>query len=250
MYQTGNARVLPLPPPLSFTLRSPTSLPACRLFVFNLVLMPSSIIVKIITLNVNAESESKQQPSKGGTGGEATQYAGNGKNVRQQRASWLKRGREREGWGEWQWEKTRAAQQENGKYVSSGYKEKWVHGSGRWFKRVVIIKFYTYIHTHSRTHKHLHTRTQLHTHTHTRAEHNNKMCEYMPKRHVLIPLTRTHTYTGRRTNTHTHMHSNCKNFMPGPLKFNFYKHNMLQWQLWWHTNTHTSHECTHTYTDA
>lgn len=66
----------------------PTLLPACRLFVFNLVLMPSSIIVKIITLNVNAESESKQQPSKSGTRrGEATQYAGKGKNVRQQRAS-------------------------------------------------------------------------------------------------------------------------------------------------------------------
>lgn len=51
VYQTGNARVasstLPYTPPLP--------LPACRLFVFNLVLMPSSIIVKIITLNVNAE---------------------------------------------------------------------------------------------------------------------------------------------------------------------------------------------------
>lgn len=156
---------LPFLPPRSFTLRSPTSLPACRLFVFNLVLMPSSIIVKIITLNVNAESESKQQPSKRGTGGEATQYAGNGKNVRQQRASWLKRGRWR--WGKWQWEKTRAAQQENGKYVSSGYKEKWVHGSGRWFKRVVIIKFYTYTHTqpHSQTLAHSYATTHTHSHT-------------------------------------------------------------------------------------
>lgn len=148
-------------PPIPFSLPRPIPLPGCRLFVFNLVLMPSSIIVKIITLNVNAESESKQQPS-----------TRRGNTIRRERekckTATSKQRRERQGKcvgvtvGE---EKTRAAQQENGKYVSSGYKEKWVPGSGRWFKRVVIIKFYTYKHTH--IHKHLHTRTQLHTHTHT-----------------------------------------------------------------------------------
>lgn len=156
---------LSLSPPTLFSLPRPIPLPGCRLFVFNLVLMPSSIIVKIITLNVNAESESKQQPS-----------TRRGNTIRRERekckTATSKQSRERQGKcvgvtvGE---EKTRAAQQENGKYVSSGYKEKWVPGSGRWFKRVVIIKFYTYTHiqTHTHTQTLAHSYATTHTHTHT-----------------------------------------------------------------------------------
>jgi len=61
-----------------------------------------------------------------------------------------------------------------------------------WFKRVVIIKFYT--------------RTHTHTHTHTVGD-NNKVCDCTPKIH-------THTH-----NPHTHAHSLTNNVYATKIQF-------------------------------
>lgn len=133
------------------------------------------------------------------TQGEATQYAGNGKNVRQQWASRAERGKGRV-W-EWQWEKTRAAQQENGKYVSSGYKEKWGLGRAVGLRGSLLLNF-----THTHTATHIQTLAYLYatTHTHTHVPRTTIKCANICPKDMFLSRSLAHTCTGRRTNTHTH----------------------------------------------
>jgi len=95
--------------------------------------------------------------------------------------------------------------------ATTGGRKIWVDRAGSlktvkvcWFKRVVIIKFYT------------------RTHTHTNPQTTIKCASVSPK----------------HTHTHTYLQT-----MYTPLKFNFYEHNMFQWQ-----HTHSDKEALHTQT--